>query len=299
MDRRDFLKASAVLTGGFVMVNPLKDLLGDEKPVDLALVKNGLPAPMVRKAVELLGGMKRFVKAGNTVLVKPNMSWDRAPEYAANTNPKVAAEVVKMCFEAGAKKVIALDRTCQEARRCYLNSGVEKAMSDAGADVRFVRDRLFEKVDIPNGYVLDDWEFYRDALEADAYINLPILKTHAIAGLTMGFKNAMGLIGQNRGTIHWSFNRKIVDINRILKPQLTILDAVRFLKANGPSGGNLDDVVQMNTIVAGLDPVIIDAWGAKLAGHDRSKLEWIELAEKAGMGSADTDLNQPLEYVFM
>ncbi len=299
MRRRKFIKTTALATGGFTLGFPALKSFAESGQSDLVLIRNGNPAQLVQKAIELMGGMGRFVRAGQTVVVKPNIGWDRAPEYAANTNPEVAAEVVRLCVEAGAKKVLAFDRTCNNARRCYINSGLEKSMSDAGATVRFIRDKLFEPVKIENGLVLDEWSFYRDALEADVFINVPVLKHHSLSRLTLGLKNMMGVIGQDRGKIHKSFDKKIADLNKVIKPDLTVIDAVRVLRKNGPSGGNLGDVEQMDTLIAGIDPVLTDTWGANVFGLDPRRLGWLEYSQSSGLGTMDTVNNQPLEYSFM
>jgi len=299
LPRREFIRFAVLGTGGFILGFPIVKSFAAGDSVDLVVVRNGAPTQMVRKAIDLLGGISRFVKKGQSVVVKPNIAWDRAPEFAATTNPAVAAEVVRMCIEAEASKVISFDRTCNDARRCYISSGLEKAMSDAGANVRFIREKLFEPVKIPDGLMLDEWDFYREALETDVFINIPIMKHHGLSKVTLGLKNMMGVIGRNRGNIHWSFDKKIVDINRVVRPQLTIIDAVRVLKTNGPTGGNLKDVETMNTIIAGTDPVLVDTLGAKLFGLDPDGLEWLIYAEQAGLGTRNLVDNPPLEYSFI
>lgn len=297
MKRRRFIRAGTMFLTGLPFANLLGNLDTGQTgaPLDLVRVKGGNPAERVRKVLKNLGGMNRFVKPGNTVFVKPNMSWDRAPEYAANTTPEVVAEVIRECYDAGARKVIVSDRTCNEDRRCYKNSGIEKAADDAGASVRFARTNLFEKVQIENGLVLKNWTFHRDALEADVLINIPILKNHSMARVTMGFKNMMGLIGKNRGLIHYSFDPKIVDINRILKSQLTILDATLVMTDNGPSGGRLEDVIRKDLLIAGTDPVLVDTWGALVYGVDPGSLRYLSLAGEAGLGTTDYKNNIPLD----
>jgi len=299
MKRRRLLRSGIVLLGGL----PLRSVIGfpsllDKTNSDIVLIRDGSPTQRVVKALEMLGGIERFVKKNDTVFVKPNMSWDRAPEFAANTRPEVVAEVIRQCYLAGAKKVIVSDRTCNEDRRCYKNSGIEKAAIDAGASVRFARTGLFEKVSIDDGLVLKDWTFHRDALEADVLINVPVLKSHSMAKVTMGFKNMMGLIGKNRGSIHYSFDPKIVDINRILKPHLTILDATNVMIKNGPSGGRLEDVVERNLLLAGIDPVLVDTWGATLFNVEPESLKFLNMAAAAGLGSMDYKNNVPGEFTF-
>jgi uncharacterized protein (DUF362 family) len=291
MDRRNFIKftgLSGLAVAGFT---GLSELFGKTNPVstpmDLAVVQNGDPEKMVRKTVEMLGGMEKFVKKGNTVLVKPNIGWDRVPEQAATTNPQVVAEIVRLCKKAGAKKVMVFDRTCNQAKRCYARSQIEKMAEAAGADVSHIYKQKFQKVKIPNGKELKSWEFYRDALTADVVINVPIAKHHSLSRVTLGLKNMMGIIGGERGKIHNHFDVKIADLNTVIKPQLIIIDAVRMLMDNGPQGGSLGDVKQMNTIIAGIDPVAVDAYGATLFDLKPEQLGFLKEASARGLGNMD------------
>ena len=253
--------------------------------IDLAVVQNGDPASLVNKSLKILGGIDRFVKKGNIVVVKPNIGWDRAPEQAATTNPEVVAEIVRLCLKAGAAKVKVFDRTCNNAKRCYHRSQIQTMAKKAGADVSHIYSRKFKKVTIPNGKILDSWEFYDDVLKADVFINVPIAKHHSLSELTLGMKNIMGIIGGNRGSIHNHFNEKIIDLNSVIKPHITILDAVRILKNNGPAGGNLNDVESLNVVAASVNPVLIDAYGATLFGLKPTDLEYLKEAESRGWGS--------------
>ena len=293
MNRREFMKIAGISTAVMSGMLPITPLIGENKrpdlPMDLAVVQNGDPAAMVRKAVEMLGGMSKFVKKGQTVVVKPNIGWDRAPEQAATTNPDVVAEIVRMCKESGASTVMVFDNTCNQARRCYRRSKIQEKAKAAGAKVTFVYKQKFRKVDIPDGKRIKSWEIYRDALKADVLINVPIAKHHSLCRVTLGMKNLMGLIGGNRGKIHNHFDAKITDINTIIRPQLTILDAVRILLRNGPQGGNLDDVKQMNTIVAGADIVAVDAFGATLFDLDPKQLGFLREASARGIGEMSLD----------
>jgi uncharacterized protein (DUF362 family) len=294
IDRRKFLKiagmAGVAVSG--MMESPL--LFGADKntrsAVDLAVVQNGDPAALVQKAIEMLGGISRFVKKGNVVVVKPNIGWDRVPEQAATTNPEAVAAIVRLCKQAGASKVKVFDKTCNQAKRCYLRSNIEKAATEAGAEVSHIYEQKFQKVNISSGKDLQSWDFYRDALEADVYINVPIAKHHSMSRVTLGLKNIMGVIGENRGKIHNNFDVKIVDLNLIIKPQLTIIDAVRILMNNGPTGGNLNDVKEMNTIIAGIDPVAVDAYGATLFGLKPAELGFLVEAQSRGLGTMDLNV---------
>jgi len=288
MDRRDFIKKSASAGLAISSSNALRhQLLANDEPLDFVVTKNGSPADLVRKAVQELGGMGKFVSKGQTVLLKPNIGWDRTPEQAANTNPQAIAEVVRMCLQAGAKKVRVLDRTCNQARRCYQRSGIERAAKKAGAEVRHVVQSRFRKVDMPDGELLKTWPLYRDALEFDVFINMPIAKHHSISGVTLGFKNIMGIMGGDRGQIHKNFHTNIVDINTSVKPTLTIIDAYRILLRNGPSGGSLDDVEEKRIMIAGTDRLAVDAYAVTLFGKDPKDIEYIQNAAKRGLGQVD------------
>ena len=296
MKRRDVIKCATASVGVALWSEHALNALSAADQTNLVVVKNGSPEQMVRKALQSLGGISRVVKAGQTVVIKPNMSWDRPPEMAATTNPAVVAEVVRMCLEGGAKTVMVFDRTIDSPSRCYLNSGIAKAAAAAGADVHFTRDRLFEPLKIENAYQLKEWSFYREVLEADVLINIPILKRHVITPMTAGFKNMMGLIGGDRNRIHGLYDQTIVDINRILRPQLTIIDAYRALLQNGPAGGGYTGVMMMKTLVAGFDPVQVDTLGAKLMGARPKDLPYLGLAEKAGLGTTNIIDPKPVEF---
>ncbi len=291
MNRRDFIKIAGVTGVGLSGLVDVADVFGQKRTVssspDVAIVQNGEPAALVQKVVDMLGGMTKFVKKGDVVVVKPNIGWDRTPEQAANTNPEVVAEIVRLCKKAGAKKVQIFDRTCNQARRCYARSQIEKMARQAGADVSHIYEQKFQKVKISDGKMIDSWEFYRDALKADVFINVPIAKHHSLSRVTLGLKNMMGILGGNRGKLHNRFDVKIVDINTVVKPQLTIIDAVRILTNNGPQGGSLDDVKRMDTIIAGVDPVAVDAYGATLFDIDPKQLGFLVVAQARGLGNMD------------
>lgn len=287
MKRRDFLKNGVGAAAAWSLLPKQSLLFGQSSYSDLVVTQDGTPEGLVRKAVEELGGMSRFVKRGDIVVLKPNISWDRVPEQAATTNPEVVAEVVKLCLEAGAKKVKVFDRTLNEPRRCYKRSGIEKAAKEAGADVQHVYDRKFKKVKFPEGEMIKSWELYEDVLEADRIINIPIAKHHSIGGMSLGIKNYMGFLGGNRGKFHRGFDVKIVDLNTRVKADLIILDVYRMLFRNGPSGGNLADVETKKTVVAGTDPVAIDSYGATLFNLEPGRVSFLQEAHRRGLGEID------------
>jgi uncharacterized protein (DUF362 family) len=289
MNRRAFLK-TAVMTGAALTVpiglDPILAGLFAAEKNDLAVASGTPPARITRAAIDALGGMKRFVSRGDVVVVKPNIGWDRTPEYAANTNPEVVAAVVRLCLEAGAKRVKVFDHPVSDPRRTYKQSGIGDAATAAGAAVVFMDDRKFREMQI-NGHSLKSWPLYTEVFEADKVINIPIAKTHGLSKLTLGMKNWMGVMGGWRGRIHQRVDESIVDLAMFIKPVLTILDAVRILTANGPQGGSLADVRHLNMVVAGTDAVAVDAFGATLFGMKPAELGCVRIGHQLGLGRMD------------
>jgi uncharacterized protein (DUF362 family) len=285
MNRREFLKAAAV-SGAMLAARGGYSIVEASEKNDLAVAHGSSPAKITRAAIDAMGGMKSFISRGDIVVIKPNIAWDRTPEQAANTNPEVVAEVVRMCFEAGAKKVKIFDRTVNDPRRCYVQSGIADAVKALGAELSYVDDRKFKEMNI-KGEVMKSWSLYTDIFEADKVINIPIAKHHGLAKLTMSMKNWMGIMGGSRSQIHQRLDMSLADLALAVKPALTVLDAVRILTGNGPQGGNPADVKKMDTVIAGIDQVAIDSYGATLFAMKGSDLGYVRIADKMGIGKMD------------
>jgi uncharacterized protein (DUF362 family) len=258
-----------------------------QQPI-VVVAEKDKPAELVRKAIKALGGMGRFVKKGNRVLIKPNIAFARPPEGAANTNPEVVAELVQLCFEAGAREVIVLDYTLDPARITYEMSGIAKAAEAKGARMVYVSPRDFVPIEVPKGKILSayDVRVLKQVLDADVFINVPIAKTHGSARLTLGMKNLMGVI-QDRGSWHRSgdLHQCIADFVTAVKPHLTVIDAIRILASGGPKGPGR--VEQKDTIIASTDIVAADAYAATLFGLTPSDVPHIIKAAELGVGVAD------------
>lgn len=289
MNRRDFIKTTLITSAAFAIPgspNLLIKALDATQMSDLVVASGPSPAAITKAAIDGLGGIKAFISRGDVVVVKPNIGWDRLPAYAATTNPEVVATVVALCYEAGAKQVKIFDYAVVDPRRCYKQSGIAAAATAAGGIVSFIDDRKFRDVKLP-GVVLKSWPLYTEAIEADKFINIPIAKTHGLSTLTLGMKNLMGIMGGNRGRIHQRIDGSLVDLAMTVKPTLVVLDAVRILTANGPQGGDLSDVKQLNTIVIGRDQVAVDAYGATLFGLKGANIGCVVAGHKAGLGIMD------------
>jgi len=300
MTRKRFLKLCGIGIGSMALNSALfkaalgKDEVSAGRQVkrikalhDLAVVKGEDPYAITVKAVEALGGMEKFVKRNSTVLIKPNIGWDRSPEQAGNTNPYVVAALVEMCFKAGAKRVNVFDRTCNDQKRCYENSGIEKAAKGKGANVYFPDDWNIVKASFNYKSPMERWPVYRDALECDTFINVPVLKHHGLTGLTLSMKNLMGICSGSRGLMHFDIGTKLAHLTDFIKPDLNVIDAYRVLLRNGPTGGDLADVMIMKTIIAGTDPVLCDSYAAKLMDKDPLSVSYISQAVKFNLGNAD------------
>ncbi|GFE57726.1 DUF362 domain-containing protein [Geobacter sp. AOG1] len=285
MDRRVFLRILGLtpLFGHWLV----KELAAAGQSV-LAVAEGTDYGRITRQAINALGGMGRFVKPGQTVVVKPNMGWDRNAEQGANTHPLVVKAVVEECLKAGAKKVKVFDRTCNDERRCYINSGIEPALKGMkNVEVKHIEDERFRKVSIVNGVTLKEWELYDEALNADVFINVPVAKHHGLTKLTLGLKNVMGVMGGNRGSIHKKIDGALADINSVMKSHLVVIDATRVLTAHGPQGGDLRDVKVLNKVIAGTDIVAADAYATTLFGLKPADIAVTVAAYKRGLGEMD------------
>jgi uncharacterized protein (DUF362 family) len=241
------------------------------------------PAVVTRAALEAVGGMGRFVGRGETVLVKPNMAWDRAPEQGANTHPAVVAEVVRQCRGAGARRVIVTDNAVHDAVRVAERSGIGPAVVAAGGELALPRGSGFKRAAV-DGAVLTSWEVIRDLLEVDRLVNVPVVKQHSLARITCGLKNNLGLLGGRRARLHQEIHTAVVDLAAAFLPTLTVVDATRVMVRNGPTGGRLDDVKQVNAVAVATDPVAADAWGARQIGLDPHEVDHLVQAEGRGLG---------------
>lgn len=295
MDRRQFIKDVMLWSAGLSLGIPTLELKAGETPVPmptLGVVKGKDYADITAQAVELAGGLSKHIKQGDTVVVKPNIGWDRNPDQGACTHPKVVRKLAELALEAGAAKVQVFDFTCNEKRRCYANSGIEKSlksMGDKRVKVSHIDKRKFVPVDIKEGKSLKRWKIYKDALTADCYINVPVAKHHSLSRLTLGLKNVMGVIGGNRGKLHHNLGQDLADLATVVRPHLTVIDATRLLLRGGPAGGRLSDVKVFDTVVATTDPVAADAYATTFFGWSPDDIESTVAAYKMGLGEMNLD----------
>jgi uncharacterized protein (DUF362 family) len=254
----------------------------------LAVVRGEEPASLTRAALAAIGGIERFVRSGDDVIVKPNICVDyRTYEYGATTNPGVVATLVGLCLGAGARRVRVMDRPFGGGpESAYATSGIAEAVQVAGGEMEVMNQAKFRETQIPQGKDLRSWPVYQDILTADLVINVPVAKHHSLARLSLGGKNLLGVISSpNR--MHANLGQRTADLASLLRPQLTVVDAVRTLMAHGPTGGNLDDVRMTNTVIASHDPVAADAYAATLFDLSGADIPYVAAAAGLGLGTLD------------
>lgn len=244
------------------------------------------PTVLTEKAIAAMGGLGRFIRRGEVVLIKPNIGWARGPLTAANTNPEVVAALARGALAAGAKRVIVADGSCDDADRSYEMSGIAARASDAGAEVLRPGPDRWKDVTL-HGRRIETWPILQAALDADRVINVPVAKHHMLAKYTGALKNWFGILGADRHKLHGNLSASIADANRFLRPTLTVIDASRVLLRNGPKGGNLADTAVKNTVVAAVDPVAADAYAASLLGFAPAEVGHLLVAEAEGLGTTD------------
>ena len=298
MKRRDFIKTGI---GGMALAGTAMSLPGYARflpgfasnpalAYDLVAVKGGEPGIMFDKAIESLGGMKMFVKPGQKVVVKPNIGWDVPPERAGNTNPLLVKRIIQHCLDAGAKEVYVFDNTCDNWSSCYKTSGIEFAAKEAGAKVAPGNsESYYQEVTVPGGKKLKTTKVHELMLSSDVFINVPVLKSHSSARLTIGMKNYMGIVW-DRGWWHRNdLQQCIADCITWRKPDLTIVDAYNVMMKNGPRGVSEADVKLMKSLIISPDMVAIDAAAAKMFGTEPGDVPYIGIAESMGVGTAALD----------
>jgi uncharacterized protein (DUF362 family) len=304
MKRRDFIRkssAAAAFTGAALAL-PLNKLWAYPAsmppsphapmlPFDMVAIKGGEPELMFDQAIEAMGGMQAFVQKGQKVVIKPNIGWDVAPERAGNTNPNLVKRVIEHCLQAGAKEVYVFDNTCDKWDKAYANSGIERAVKDAGGKMAPGNtENYYQEIAIPNGVKLKSAKVHELILDSDVFINMPILKSHSSTKLTITMKNLMGVVW-DRGYWHRNdLNQCIADYATFAKkPTLNIVDAYRVMMKNGPRGVSEADVSLMKSLILTPDMVAADAASSKLFGLTPDDVPYIGIADSMGIGTMALD----------
>ncbi len=307
--RRDFLVKTAKVTALSVVLGGSAYLLSHRKedeidiPVetvntaftvnrskvypDMVIARGSSPAANTSAVVAGLGGMEQFINSGDRVAVKPNLGWDRTPEQAANTNPEVVGEVVRLCMEAGAAEVVVTDNACNDPRRTFVRSGIQDAVYRAGGKTLIPSNKDYKDMNL-GGSMLNVWSVLEPLISVDKMINIPVVKHHSLSKATIAMKNLYGILGGRRNQLHQKIDESIVDLAAFMRPTLTIIDATRVLMSNGPSGGSLDDVKTFNTVLGGTDQVALDSYSSfSFLGLQTSDVPYLGMGQERNLGVVD------------
>jgi uncharacterized protein (DUF362 family) len=289
--RREFFRDMGFLAGSAAAVGAEMPAFAADAAPDLIVVSGEDPKAMVKKAIAELGGMKKFVSKGDVVVIKPNIGFERTPEQAACTNPDVVVGLIEMAFDAGAKEIKLFDRSVQDPVKCYPASGIPDAAKKAGAKVFLPAELTAVEIPIKDGVVLKKSAVWKDALDCDCFISVPIAKHHRMTQLTLALKNNMGLTADDRGALwHPNLHQALADFASAFKPKLTVLDAYRIIVTNGPRGGSAADIQMPKKCIVGLNPVSVDAYGTTLFPalcKKPSDIRHLDIAAKMGLGEID------------
>jgi uncharacterized protein (DUF362 family) len=298
MKRRDFFRKgikASIATSAAIAFRNLEKLFAVAPrfpllPYDLVAVRNGEPETMFDKAIESLGGMGTFVKKDQKVVVKPNIGWDVSPERAGNTNPALIKRIIEHCFGAGAKEVYVFDNTCDAWNKCYKTSGIEDAAKAAGAKVvPGNSESYYQEVTIPKGIKLKKAKVHELILQSDVFINVPVLKHHSSADLSIAMKNLMGVVWDRMFWHRNDLHQCIADYTTHRKPDLNVIDGYRVMMKNGPRGVSVSDVVEYRTLILSNDIVAADAAATKVFGSEPEDIGYIVKAAELGVGTYNLD----------
>lgn len=298
LNRRELIKGAALGLALPFMTNKLPfygTLVHATEEPGIVIAKNGTPAQLLRAAMDPLGGMNRFVKKGQKVVIKANIAWARTPEQACTNNPDLLYALVKMCYEAGAARVAVWDHTCDNHQFTFVRTGLKEAGQRAGAEVLSGHGRnVYKKVEIPKGKKLKSAEVLKEVLEADVFINFPIPKHHFATELTLGMKNLIGIVWDMELLHKVDLHQSIADLNTLRKPDLVVMDAIRILTTNGPKGPG--KVESPGEVIVSTDIVAVDAYGASFFKNPRTgkpfrpeEVKFIKLAYESGLGEINLD----------
>jgi uncharacterized protein (DUF362 family) len=295
--RRQFIRGAAtviavphLLSGETFFYGSLAHAAGE---ADLIIAKNGSPSQLLEAAMAPLGGMGRFVKKGQRVVIKANIAWARTPEQACTNNPELLSALIKMCYETGAKRVAVWDHTCDNYQFTFSRSGLKETAQKAGADIFSGHGRnVYKQVEVPKGKKLKTAEVLRDVLESDVFINFPLPKHHFATELTLGLKNLIGIVWDMEQLHKIDLHQCIADINTLRRPDLVVMDAIRILTTNGPKGpGKTEDIGE---VIASTDIVAADAYAATFFKHPKTgkpfkpaEIKFVKNAYELGLGEID------------
>jgi uncharacterized protein (DUF362 family) len=297
LTRRQFIKGAATAVAlpkmFFLGAHSEPSVAYAAGDADLVIAQQGSPSQLLQAALAPLGGMGRFVKKGQRVVIKANIAWARTPDQAATNNPELLSALIKTCYQAGAKRVAVWDHTCDNYQFCFARSGLKKVTQEAGGDIFSGHGQnVYRKVEVPKGKKLKTVEIIQDVLDTDVFINFALPKQHFATEVTLGMKNFIGIAWDMELLHKIDLHQCIADLNTIRRPDLVVIDAIRILTTNGPKGpGKTEDIGE---VVASTDIVAADSYAAAYFKHPKTgkpfkpaEVRFIKNAYDLGLGQID------------
>ncbi len=247
-------------------------------------------ATRLRKALDAVGGLGRYVKSGEIVLVKPNAAFDRSPHLGATTNPAILEELIRMLLvDHRVAEVRVADNPIESPADCFAKSGMTAAVDRAGARLMLPDANAFRWIKTSGARLIESWPvFFRPLRGVDKVIGIAPVKDHNLCRASLGMKNWYGLLGGRRNQLHQDIHEVVSDLSLMIRPTLTIVDGGRVLMRNGPTGGDPSDVKLGKVVTVGSDPVALDTWCYKHLLERSDELPaYLAKAEAKGSGRMD------------
>jgi len=299
IDRREFLKKAAALGAAGAAALLLNrhgapgslwaatSSLSPNYP-DIVAVKGGSQASRLDRGLQDIGGIGAFVRKGQTVVIKPNIGWSREPRVAATTNPELVKRLIEQCMQAGAKKVWVFDHGCDNGPASYKASLIEGYAREGGAAVvSGDSSSSYHEVVVPGAVTMKKMQVHELILEADVFINVPVLKEHSGAGMTCAMKNLMGIVWDREAFHLRGLDQCIADSCLFRRPALNIVDADRIMLTGGPRGHTGSQYNEQRMLILSPDIIAIDAVSARTLGKTAKDFGYIAKGEERGLGTSD------------
>ncbi|MBN2325224.1 MAG: DUF362 domain-containing protein [Spirochaetes bacterium] len=242
----------------------------------------------VSESLKLIGGLETVITSGLSVLIKPNVLFTLDYKTGAVTNPYVVRSICRLAREAGARDITIAESSVIGCRTtdAFDAAGYTRLADEEKVKLLDLKKARTLYMGIPNGVLFRRIEIPEAIMKADVIINVPVMKTHDMLPVTLGLKNMKGVIkDKDKKRFHvWGLEQAIVDINKLVLPQCTVIDGTVAMEGLGPVHGT---PVNLGIVISSFDTVAADAVASSVMGVDPENVGYIQLATQQGLGCAD------------
>lgn len=247
-------------------------------------------------ALGAIGGLEKFIRPGDRVLLKVNAAFATPPSLNATTHPDIVRALAAECLRVGAKEVRVSDNSINDPDACFRLTGIAQAAEEAGASLFRPTPRAFRSFTLEGAQLIREWPLLAQPLEGvNKVIGVAPVKDHQRSRASMTMKNWYGLLGGRRNVFHQDINTIVTELARMVRPTLVVLDGTMTMMTNGPTGGSVADLKATDTLIVSTDQVAADAFGVTLLDRTIGDVPYIAMAEAAGCGTADYASLRPAE----